>query len=133
MLGYEKSPNRVNIFNLGLQEQTKVDELADIVIEEMGLSNVTKKYSGGDRGWIGDNPVVYLSIKKMQDLGWRPRMSPAETIRETAEMDFERDQRKENCGLGCSNVQSCHNRRSWIPRQPHRQTADDEGQRGGHN
>ena len=84
VLGYEKSSKRVNIFNLGLQEQTKVDELADIVIEEMGLSNVRKKYTGGERGWIGDNPVVYLSIKKMQHLGWKPEMSPNNTIRETA-------------------------------------------------
>ena len=68
VLGYEKSSRRVNIFNLGMQEQTTVDELADIVIEEMELSNVKKKYTGGERGWIGDNPVVFLSIKKMQDL-----------------------------------------------------------------
>ena len=84
VLGYEKSSNRVNIFNLGLQEQTTVDELADIVIEEMGLSNVKKKYTGGERGWIGDNPVVYLSIKKMQELGWKPKMSPLDTIKLTA-------------------------------------------------
>ncbi|MGA2873927.1 MAG: SDR family NAD(P)-dependent oxidoreductase [Nitrososphaerales archaeon] len=84
VLGHEKSSNRVNIFNLGLQEQTTVDELADIVIEEMRLPNVKKKYTGGERGWIGDNPVVYLSIKKMQGLGWKPKMSPADTIRLTA-------------------------------------------------
>ena len=59
MLGYEKSSGRVNIFNLGLQEQTTVDELADLVIEEMGLSNVKKGYTGGASGWVGDNPVVY--------------------------------------------------------------------------
>jgi nucleoside-diphosphate-sugar epimerase/very-short-patch-repair endonuclease len=84
VLGYEKSSNRVNIFNLGLQEQTTVDELADIVIEEMKLPNVKKKYTGGVRGWIGDNPVVYLSIKKMQALGWKPKMAPVDTIRLTA-------------------------------------------------
>jgi nucleoside-diphosphate-sugar epimerase len=84
ILGYEKSSNKVNIFNLGLQEQTSVDELADIVIQEMGLSNVKKKYTGGVRGWIGDNPVVYLSIKKIQELGWKPKMSPVDAIRLTA-------------------------------------------------
>jgi UDP-glucose 4-epimerase len=84
VLGYEKSSNRVNIFNLGLQEQTTVDKLADIVIEEMKLSNVKKRYTGGMRGWIGDNPIVYLSIKKMQALGWEPKMAPTDTIRLTA-------------------------------------------------
>ena len=84
MLGYEKGTDDVNIFNLGLEEQTTVDELADIVIEEMSLSKVKKKYTGGARGWIGDNPVVYLSIEKISALGWRPKMSPADTIRLTA-------------------------------------------------
>lgn len=84
MLGYEKSSRPVNVFNLGLQEQTSVNELADIVIREMGLSNVVKKYTGGARGWVGDNPVVYLSIKKIRALGWKPRTSAKEAIRLTA-------------------------------------------------
>jgi len=84
MLGYERSSNRVNIFNLGLQEQTTVDKLADLVIEEMGLSKVKKKYTGGARGWVGDNPVVYLLTKKIRRLGWKPKMSPTDAIRLTA-------------------------------------------------
>jgi UDP-glucose 4-epimerase len=84
MLGYERSSGRVNIFNLGLQEQTTVDELADIVIEEMGLSRVKKSHTGGARGWVGDNPVVYLSTKRIKALGWEPKTSPAEAIRLTA-------------------------------------------------
>jgi len=84
MLGYERGSDRVNIFNLGLQEQTTVNELADLVIEEMGLSKVKKKYTGGARGWVGDNPVVYLSTEKIRGLGWKPKLSPAEAIRLTA-------------------------------------------------
>lgn len=84
MLGHAKAKDRVNIFNLGLQEQTTVDELADLVIEEMGLSNVKKAYTGGARGWVGDNPVVYLSTKRIKALGWRPKTSPTEAIRLTA-------------------------------------------------
>jgi len=84
ILGHEKASGRVNIFNLGLQEQTTVDELADYVIEEMGLSQVKKSYTGGARGWVGDNPVVYLSTKRIKTLGWRPKTSPEEAIRLTA-------------------------------------------------
>jgi len=84
MLGYAKSSGRVNIFNLGLQEQTTVDELADIVIEEMGLTKVKKSYTGGARGWVGDNPVVYLSTKKIRKLGWKPETSPSDAIKLTA-------------------------------------------------
>jgi UDP-glucose 4-epimerase len=89
MVGYEKSSEPVNIFNLGLQEQTTVDQVADIVIQEMGLTNVRKRYTGGARGWIGDNPVVYLSIKRIQALGWKPNVSPSDTIRSTARWTLE--------------------------------------------
>ncbi len=84
MLGHERASGRVNIFNLGLQEQTTVDRLADLVIEEMGLPKVKKSYTGGVRGWVGDNPVVYLSTKKIKGLGWMPKTSPEEAIRLTA-------------------------------------------------
>jgi len=84
MTGYEKSSSAVNVFNLGLEEQTSVDELADVVVEEMGLVGVRKRYTGGARGWVGDNPVVYLSIRKIQALGWEPRMKAKDAIRLTA-------------------------------------------------
>jgi UDP-glucose 4-epimerase len=84
MLGHEKASDRVNIFNLGLQEQTTVDQLADFVIDEMRLSKVKKSYTGGARGWVGDNPVVYLSTRRIRGLGWRPKTSPEEAIRLTA-------------------------------------------------
>ncbi len=89
MVGYEKGKNRVNVFNLGLQEQTSVDELADFVIEEMGLKGVRKAYTGERRGWVGDNPVVYLSTQKIRDLGWKPRSTPEEAIRQTARWTLE--------------------------------------------
>jgi len=85
MLGYEKSSAPVNIFNLGLEERTSVDEVADIVIDVMGLSKVTRRYTGGPRGWKGDNPVVQLSVDKIKRLGWNPWTSPKEAIRLTAE------------------------------------------------
>jgi UDP-glucose 4-epimerase len=84
MRGYEKGSDRVNIFNLGLQEQTTVAQVADLVIEEMGLSDVKKRYTGGMRGWVGDNPVVYLSTARARGLGWSPTVSPVEAIRATA-------------------------------------------------
>jgi UDP-glucose 4-epimerase len=84
MTGYDNASDRVNIFNLGLEEQTSVDELANIVIAEMGLTDVKRRYTGGERGWVGDNPVVYLSAKKLRSLGWRPTIPPREAIRLTA-------------------------------------------------
>ncbi len=84
MLGYQGSSRPVNIFNLGLAERTSVDEVADIVIEEMGLKGVKKRYTGGSHGWKGDNPVVNLSFEKIGRLGWVPKTNAREAVRATA-------------------------------------------------
>lgn len=89
MTGYSRTSNQVNIFNLGLEEQTKVDDLADIVIDEMGLADVERRYTGGEHGWVGDNPVVWLAAKKLRSLGWHPKISPQEAIRLTARWTIE--------------------------------------------
>lgn len=94
MTGYDKASDRVNIFNLGLEEQTRVDELAEIVIAEMGLSDVQRRYTGGEHGWVGDNPVVYLASEKLRSLGWRPLVSPREAIRLTARWTIEEIRRQ---------------------------------------
>lgn len=84
MTGYEKDKrSKANIFNIGLQELTSVDHLADLVIDGMGLNGVKKRYTGGARGWIGDNPIVHLDVTKLKSLGWRPTVSAEETISRT--------------------------------------------------
>ena len=80
MTGYKKSHERVNLFNLAIEENTTVDQIANIVIKEMGLENVKRKYSGGSKGWIGDNPLVHLSIDRIKAINWLPMVSSAEAI-----------------------------------------------------
>ena len=84
MTGWRKTKGPVEAFNQGQPRQTLVDEVADIVTAEMKLSGVKRKYTGGERGWIGDNKLVELSLEKMKKLGWTPRVSPEESIRKTA-------------------------------------------------
>jgi UDP-glucose 4-epimerase len=86
LIGYRKATGKVNIFNLGLEEQTIVDKVADLIMDEMKIdkSKVKKKYSGGSRGWIGDNPLVVLSIERIKKLGWTQTVSSEEAIRRTA-------------------------------------------------
>jgi UDP-glucose 4-epimerase len=92
MTGYLQSPRKVNIFNLGIDRQTIVDEVASIVIEEMGLGDVKRKYTGGERGWIGDNPIVELSLNNIKGLGWNTEVSSEEAIRRTARWNIENEQ-----------------------------------------
>jgi UDP-glucose 4-epimerase len=92
LTGHLQSSEKTNIFNLGVSCQTTVDEVASIVIEEMGLSGVKRKYTGGSRGWIGDNPIVELSLNKIKGLGWDTEVSSEEAIRRTARWNIENEQ-----------------------------------------
>ena len=83
MVGYREASRKVNTFNLGTREQTIVDRVADLVIEEMRLGGVRRIHAGGPRGWIGDNPIVELDLGRIERLGWKPRISSEEAIRRT--------------------------------------------------
>jgi len=72
----------VEVYNLGNDEVITVGEIAKIVCDEMHLKPKIK-YSGGDRGWIGDTPNTEISIKKVLDIGWTPKYSCEESIRRT--------------------------------------------------
>jgi len=71
------------IFNLGHDEKMNVIDLADIVCDEMKLTNTKYFFKGGRRGWIGDSPLVHLDTTKVKKYGWSPIISIEESIRET--------------------------------------------------
>ena len=72
-----------NVFNLGHDEFMNVLDLADIVVEELGLKRVRYLTTGGERGWLGDSPFVHLDTTKLKALGWQPRVSIEQGIRNT--------------------------------------------------
>ena len=72
----------VETYNLGTYDQKTVTELTDIVCDEMNLKP-KYKYKGGDRGWVGDTPIIILDIKKALSTGWKPKMKCEEAIRRT--------------------------------------------------
>ncbi len=85
MTGYQQSKQKINAFNLAVEEYKNVDEVADIILNELSLENVKRKYTGSSQGWIGDNPTVHLSIDKIKSLGWKPKTSPGEAIAKTTQ------------------------------------------------
>jgi len=65
---------QVNILNLGVDDYCEVNDSIGWICEEMGVSP-DLEYTGGDRGWVGDNPFIFLDTKKIQSLGWQPKLS----------------------------------------------------------
>jgi UDP-glucose 4-epimerase len=60
-----------------------VKGVADIITDEMGLENVEYRFTGGERGWIGDSPLVHLDVSRLMALGWKPQVNIEETVRRT--------------------------------------------------
>lgn len=72
VLAVKKADEKVNIFNLGVDGYVEVNDSIGWICKELGVSPRID-YSGGDRGWIGDNPFIFLDTKKIQALGWKPK------------------------------------------------------------
>jgi UDP-glucose 4-epimerase len=81
LCAYERGNGQCEMYNLGCESSTIVKRLAQIVVEEMGLSNVLFKYTGGKRGWPGDTPIVHFNIDKIKRLGWQPKHASDEAVR----------------------------------------------------
>lgn len=80
----EKADDRVNIYNLGTDEYCEVRDSASWIAQKL---NVTPEfeYAGGTRGWIGDNPFIYLDTKKVRDLGWKPKYTIRQGVEKTVD------------------------------------------------
>jgi UDP-glucose 4-epimerase len=84
LLAMDKAPDKVNIFNLGVDGYCEVNDSIGWICEELGLSPKLE-YSGGDRGWIGDNPFIFLDTKRIQALGWKPKFGIKEGVIKTVQ------------------------------------------------
>jgi UDP-glucose 4-epimerase len=74
LMAMERSSAGVNIFNLGTDSYCEVNDSIGWICEALGVTPKIE-YSGGDRGWIGDNPFIYLDTKKICALGWKPTLT----------------------------------------------------------
>lgn len=83
-MAIEKSQERIQIFNLGTNEYCQVNDSIGWISEALSVQP-ERLYTGGDRGWIGDNPFIFLDTQKIQNLGWKPRFTIREGILKTLE------------------------------------------------
>ncbi|GGW28098.1 NAD-dependent epimerase/dehydratase family protein [Streptomyces caelestis] len=80
----EKLGEGFHVLNLGNPGTVTVDEIASVIIDEMGLQDVQITYEGGSRGWPGDVPVVEYDLSKLGGLGWTAEHGCAAAVRECA-------------------------------------------------
>ena len=76
----DHASEKYNVYMIGSDSRTKVKEIAAMVIEEMDL-NAKIRYTGGDRGWVGDVPEFRYDLTKINKLGWTAPHNSNESVR----------------------------------------------------
>lgn len=67
-------------YNVATLDSITVTEIADLTVKLMNLHDVNYKYTGGDRGWKGDVPIVRLNSQKIRQLGWTNKYTSAQAM-----------------------------------------------------
>lgn len=76
---------RYRVYNVATADYITVKQIADIAAEVCGLdpSQVAFDFTGGDRGWKGDVPIVQFNCERIKSIGWRCQRSSAEAMRDS--------------------------------------------------
>src|SRR3972149_5966311 len=84
LLAIDRSKDKVNVFNLGTDEYCQVTDSIGWITAVLRASP-TLEFSGGERGWIGDSPFIFLDCSKIRSLGWKPKLTIRDGILRTLE------------------------------------------------
>jgi UDP-glucose 4-epimerase len=76
-------PEPFRYFNVATEDYVTVREIADLVVEQLGLAGVRYDFTGGSRGWKGDVPLVRFDTRKLRGLGWRNARTSKDALRDS--------------------------------------------------
>lgn len=79
LMAIENKRAKVTVLNLGTDEYCQVNDSIGWIAKEMKV-RPELKHAGGDRGWVGDNPFIFLDCSAARALGWRPKLSIREGV-----------------------------------------------------
>ena len=82
---HASSTRPFQVYNVATGDYITVAEIAALAVSCLGLSKeqVDFQYTGGDRGWKGDVPVVRLNTERIQATGWRTQLNTREALRQS--------------------------------------------------
>ncbi|MCI9557599.1 MAG: NAD-dependent epimerase/dehydratase family protein [Lawsonibacter sp.] len=86
IMRFRDCPQGVTVYNVGVESQTSVTRIAEIVCEKMDLTGIPFSYTGGRGGWKGDVPVFAYNLEKIHSAGWSAGMTSDEAVAKTVEM-----------------------------------------------
>jgi UDP-glucose 4-epimerase len=81
LAGHHQEPG-ARIYNIGTDEVTTVDWSVRAISEHLGIEPEIV-HTGGERGWIGDSPLIHLDCSRMRALGWKASHTIAQAVDRT--------------------------------------------------
>jgi len=85
VFGYNNIPladeQPCDIFNLGTNSISRVVDIAEIIKQEMGLTDSKIKIQGTKLAWPGDQPKVHIRIDRMLSYGWKAKLTSDQAVR----------------------------------------------------
>jgi UDP-glucose 4-epimerase len=90
---WESGWSGFDVYNAGTGDYVTVTEIADLVVERMGLQGVEYQYTGGDRGWKGDVPIVRFRSDKLAARGWQCVRGSREALIDSIDSNIQETQR----------------------------------------
>jgi UDP-glucose 4-epimerase len=72
LLAHQKTTKPFEVYNVATGDYITVGEIARLAVDVVGHKPESVRFdcTGGDRGWMGDVPVVRLNTDRIKSLGW---------------------------------------------------------------
>lgn len=80
----KKAKHRVETYNLATDEYVQVNDSIRFICNILGL-RPKLEYAGGNKGWIGDNPFIFLDTKKIRATGWKTTLTIEQSVVRTVQ------------------------------------------------
>lgn len=78
----KKAKHNVEVYNLGCDHFVQVKDSIGYICAALGLKP-RLDFAGGNKGWVGDNPFIFLETKKIRATGWKPQLTIQQGIERT--------------------------------------------------
>jgi UDP-glucose 4-epimerase len=84
LLSVSEPRGKMNIFNVGTNDYCEVTDSVEWICGSLGVKPI-RTYSGGQRGWVGDSPFIFLECSRLRNLGWIPKITIRDAVIKTVD------------------------------------------------
>lgn len=84
LMALQHEQDGFRVYNLGTDEYCQVNDSVGWITARLGCTP-SLEYTGGERGWIGDSPFIFLDCSRVRALGWTPTLTIKQAVERTVD------------------------------------------------